>query len=592
MVDWRKRTVQSGDVTLAVFELGDEGAPPVMLVHGWPDTHHLWDQVAPALAKEFHVIAHDNRGAGESSRPGGVAGYHIAELADDLLTVADEVSPERPVHIVGHDWGSVLTWEAVSRHGAEKRIASFVSVSGPSLDQLGAWARENLSRPTPRRVATSLSQIASSAYTAFFHLPVAPRILLSFLGIPAVWRNFLKVTEGTPADRVSIAPTLRRDMISGVALYRANIVPHLSHPEPHPTTVPVLELVNHRDVALRPAIFEHTHRYVQRLWRRDTPTGHWLPHTHPEYLTEAARAFIGYQETGSLEKPAWSERTRLIGPPQAFSGRLAVVTGAGSGIGRETAYALAELGCEIVAADIDAVAAEETARECRAKTVPATAYALDVADSAGFAEFANTVQRDHGVPDIVVNNAGVGLAGGVLDATDEQIDRLLDINLRGVITGSRLFGRQMVERDLGGQIVNLASAAAFTPQRDLGVYSASKAGVLLFSESLRAELADHHIGVTAICPGIVDTAIVANTPIAGLGSDEQAARDRLVRFYQRRGFTPDKVARQIVAAIRSDKAVVPVTPEASVGYRIYRFAPWLSRQAARRRVAAPVPTRR
>jgi short-subunit dehydrogenase len=182
----------------------------------------------------------------------------------------------------------------------------------------------------------------------------------------------------------------------------------------------------------------------------------------------------------------------------------------------------------------------------------------------------------------VINNAGIGFAGHALDATDEQIRRLIDINLLGVITGSRVFGRSMVERGLGGQIVNLASAAAFTPQQGLGSYAATKAGVLMFSESLRAELAEHHIGVSAICPGIVDTNIVAATEFAGSTADaQQQLRDKMSGMYRRRGYTPDKVASAILGAIETNKAVVPVTPEAHTWYRIYRFTPRLSRLMAR-----------
>lgn len=588
MVDWRKRSVDNAGVRLAVFELGTASSdrPTVLLVHGWPDTHHLWAHVAPELARDFHVVAYDCRGFGESDRPEGDAPYRLEALADDLFAVADAVSPEAPVHLVAHDWGSVQAWEAVTQRGAENRLASFVSVSGPNLDYLSEWSRKVLSRPTPRNLGRGLSQIGSSAYTAFFQMPVLPKLFFTATGSPAVWREFLHRIEGTPKKNVVVGDTLRADMISGLRLYRTNIRGKLRNPDPRPTSVPVFEVINERDIALRPAIFDETHTYAQRLWRRSTPTGHWLPYTRPEYLAEIAREFILDQTRGS-SADAGSEisRLRLIGPPKALSGKLAVITGAGSGIGRQTAYALAELGCALVLADIDLDGAETTARECRASGSEATAYLLDVSDTEAVTAFAEMVAERHGVADIVINNAGIGLAGGSLDASDEQIDRLLDINLRGVISGSRAFGSQMVERGLGGHIVNLSSAAAFTPQRGLGVYAAAKAGVLLFSESLRAELAEHDIGVTAICPGIVDTNIVGATPIAGLDPQTEAVeRDRLDRMYRKRGFTPDRVARDIVRAIVRNKAVVPVTPEAKIGYRIYRFAPWLSRLAARQKI--------
>ena len=593
MVDWRIQRVNNDGVSLAVFEVAgsattdDDGhRPTVLLVHGWPDTHHLWTHVAPALADAFHVVAYDCRGFGESDRPDGDAAYRLEGLADDLFAVADAVSPDRPVHVIGHDWGSVQAWEAVTRPGAEDRIASFVSVSGPNLDQLGTWARAKLRRPTPRNLRHAAAQMGSSAYTVFFQLPVLPRLFFGVAGSAAVWREFLHRVEGTERDQVIVGDTLRQDMISGLRLYRANIRAKLIDPRARPTLVPTLELVNERDIALRPAIFDDTYQYAQRLWRRSTPTGHWLPYTNPDHLVRSASDFIATQAARSTpDIAARMDRTRVFGAPHALSGKLAVITGAGSGIGRETAFALAEQGCELVVADIDLTRADETSRQSKALGAQAAAYEVDVADVEAVTEFATRVRDRHGTPDIVVNNAGIGLAGGALAATDDQVDRLLDVNLRGVISGSRAFGRQMVERGIGGHIVNVASAAAFTPQRSLGLYAASKAGVLLFSESLRAELGEHRIGVSAICPGIVDTNIVGATPIAGLqADDEDAERRRLDGLYRRRGFTPDRVARAIVDAIVHNKAVVPVTPEAAIGYCIYRFAPWLSRIAARRKV--------
>ncbi|MGX7697623.1 SDR family oxidoreductase [Gordonia polyisoprenivorans] len=561
MVSWkRRRNVNSAGVNLALFEaVADDGtatdddAPTILLVHGWPDTHVVWDGVAAHLARHARVFAYDTRGMGESDRPLPVSAYRIENLADDLFAVAATVNPGGKVHVVAHDWGSIQSWEAVSRSGAATQIASFTSISGPSLDHVGALLRHNITHPTPRNLSTSISQMVSSTYIGLFHLPVLPRLFLGVLGSPRVWREFLHLMDGTPRDAITTAPTLRRDMNSGVRYYRANIIRRLLFPSPRTVAVPVLELLNTRDFAIRPTTFSTTHRYVTRLWRRDAATGHWLPSTHPAYIAENVRNLLATLD-GDRPVPESFSRTRRFGPGQAFTGRLAVITGAGSGIGRETARALAELGCDVVLADVDTAGAEETARLCKESGSATAVYHLDVADTDAFIEFAKDVERENGVPDIVVNNAATSLSGSSLDATDEQIDRLLEIDLRGVLTGCREFGRQMVTRGTGGHIVNLASAAAFTPQRELGIYAAAKAGVLLYSESLRAELAEHHIGVSAICPTVRDT------PDA------------------------DEVATQIVTAIRADKAVVPVTPEARIGYRLYRFAPWISRVLARRQV--------
>src|SRR5690606_16320832 len=138
-------TVCREGVDLAVFACGDPEAVPVLLIHGWPDTHLLWTEVAARLARDFRVIAFDNRGAGRSSAPAEVAAYRLEELAADVYAVLDAVVPGRKAHVLGHDWGSVLGWEVAADPRAAQRIASFTALSGPNLDFLGAYLRGPLS---------------------------------------------------------------------------------------------------------------------------------------------------------------------------------------------------------------------------------------------------------------------------------------------------------------------------------------------------------------------------------------------------------------------------------------------------------------
>jgi len=108
MNELRSRTVAGlGGLSLAGQERGRAGAPTVILVHGYPDNHHLWDLVAEHLEADHHVVTYDVRGAGESGVPNGRSGYRMEALVADLVAVADAVSPDRPVHLVAHDWGSI-----------------------------------------------------------------------------------------------------------------------------------------------------------------------------------------------------------------------------------------------------------------------------------------------------------------------------------------------------------------------------------------------------------------------------------------------------------------------------------------------------
>jgi NAD(P)-dependent dehydrogenase (short-subunit alcohol dehydrogenase family) len=174
------------------------------------------------------------------------------------------------------------------------------------------------------------------------------------------------------------------------------------------------------------------------------------------------------------------------------------------------------------------------------------------------------------------------MAGPFLATAPEDWDRILRVNLWGVIHGARLFGQQMSARGEGGHVVNVASAAAFTPSRAYPAYATTKAAVLMLSECLRAELADESIGVTAICPGIVNTGIVSATRFVGV-SDAEQSRKRTVtnRLYALRAFSPERVADAIVRAVQQDPAVVPVAAEARLMRLLSRFAPNATRRLAR-----------
>ncbi|MGV9676680.1 SDR family oxidoreductase [Nocardia sp. NPDC003482] len=573
-----ERVVRSGEFELAVYEYGDPSAETVLLVHGWPDDHHLWDRVIPLLAKRFHVVAYDTRGHGRSTRTERTADYRLGEFAADLFAVADAVSPDRPVHVLAHDWGSVQSWEAVCEPRAVERIASFTSVSGPNLDHLGKWLRDRVSRGA---VWGPFTQLLSSAYTFLFMTPGVPRVVLRPLSAEKVWQRFVGLMNETAPGNVRLGPTFREDFFDGMRIYRANIVPRLLNPRERRTEVPVQLIIARRDVAVRPAGYADSQRWAPRLWRREIAGGHWLPFSHPELLVTATTEFA--QAVSGGEAPRALRRAEVGRERGRFEDQLAVITGGGSGIGRETALAFARQGAEIVLSDINLDAAKETAELVTAAGGIAHAYAVDVSDEAAMAEHAAAVIAAHGVPDILVNNAGIGQAGDFFDTSAAEFDRVLRVNLGGVVNGCRTFGAAMAERGLGGHIVNLSSMAAYTPQRGFSAYSTSKSAVFMFSDCLRAELAGKGIGVSTVCPGIVATNIVAATRFSGLSADEEARKQaEYDRLYRLRSYGPEKVARQIVRAVERGQAVVPVTPEAHLQYHFHRFAPGLHRFIAAR----------
>jgi short-subunit dehydrogenase len=136
----------------------------------------------------------------------------------------------------------------------------------------------------------------------------------------------------------------------------------------------------------------------------------------------------------------------------------------------------------------------------------------------------------------------------------------------------------MVERGIGGHVVNVASAAGFYASESLSAYSTTKFAVVGFSESLHEELARHRIGVTVICPGLINTPITRNARLHGTLAQGSQPREQMISAYQRRNYGPERVARGILSAVQRDRVVAPVTPEAWGIYYLKRFAPWLLRR--------------
>ncbi|MGY0025287.1 SDR family oxidoreductase [Streptomyces sp. cg35] len=578
----RERWVHTGGIELCVVELGDAARPTVVLVHGYPDSKEVWSEVATRLADRFHVVLYDVRGHGRSTAPAPLrGGFTLEKLTDDFVAVIDAVSPDRPVHLVGHDWGSVQSWEFATVERTEGRIASFTSMSGPSLDHFGHWIKQRMKRPTPRKVGQLLGQGAKSWYVYMLHTPVLPE--LAWRGpLGKRWPGILERVERVPAGDYPTA-SLPSDAAHGAWLYRDNVRARLRRPrEDAYAHTPVQLITPLGDAFLSPKLYDQLEQWAPQLTRRTLPAKHWVPRTRPDQLTAWIGEFVTANEQREAGVPA-QRRTADGKHADRFGGQLVLVTGAGSGIGRATAFAFAEAGARVVAVDRDAESAARTAEMAQLIGAPeAWAETVDVSDEQAMEKLAEKVAAEYGTVDVLVNNAGIGLSGSFFDTTPEDWKKVLDVNLWGVIHGCRLFGRQMAERGQGGHIVNTASAAAYQPSKALPAYSTSKAAVLMLSECLRAELAGQGIGVSAICPGLVNTNITSTARFAGVDADEEKRRQKKSsRLYGLRNYPPEKVAEAILRAVVDNKAVVPVTPEARGAHLMSRFTPRALRAIAR-----------
>lgn len=256
--------------------------------------------------------------------------------------------------------------------------------------------------------------------------------------------------------------------------------------------------------------------------------------------------------------------------------RVAVVTGSGSGIGRAIACELAQAGMHIVLADIaqDRLQAvqQEIAKGDRAPHTVVT----DVRERAQLERLLSVTLERYGRCDVMVNNAGVFHANSLLDAPVEQWKRVIDTNVWGVIHGSQVFGRHFVSRR-EGHIVNTASAAGLFPAVGMSSYSTSKYAVFGFSKQLRWELAEHGVGVTTLCPGVVNTNIVA---AEGVGLD-RVLDAPTIQALTARSPRPEGLAVKVRRAIERNQALVRYGSDAYLFTAMGMLPAWLSEPLGR-----------
>ncbi len=257
--------------------------------------------------------------------------------------------------------------------------------------------------------------------------------------------------------------------------------------------------------------------------------------------------------------------------PMRLRGRTAVITGAGSGIGRAIAVSLAERGCNLALSDVNQAGLAETAALAAPSGVSVTQYRLDVADRAAVASAPDAVRANHPGVDILVNNAGVALGGTFRQVTEEDFEWVIDINFWGVIRMTRAF-MPLLEASDDARIVNLSSLFGLVAPPGQTAYSASKFAVRGFSQALRHELEGTPIGVTVVHPGGVATSIADNARISGNAPPEEVQR-RVKQVKSQLTLPPAMAGEIIVKAIEQRKARVLVGNDAKIVSLIERFAP-------------------
>jgi NAD(P)-dependent dehydrogenase (short-subunit alcohol dehydrogenase family) len=249
--------------------------------------------------------------------------------------------------------------------------------------------------------------------------------------------------------------------------------------------------------------------------------------------------------------------------------QVAIVTGGGSGIGAALCRALAARGDTVIVADIDGESAQRVATELGAR---ATATKVDVRDAAAVQAVVDETVAAHGRLDLIFNNAGIAVGGDVLELTLAHWDRIIDINLRGVVHGIQA-AYPVMAKQRSGSIINTASMAGLTSPAYLAPYVAVKHAVVGLSMSLREEAKAHGVNVTAVCPFWVDTPILDTTgpddlpkpPSLTTGLRETAKKMGI--------YSPDALAQDVLRGIERKKAMVVAPLQGRIAWRISRLSP-------------------
>lgn len=311
----RTRTVVSDEIKLHVVEDGDQKKPAILFLHGFPDCHRVWEHQMKALARNFHVIAFDLRGCGLSTPPDDPAGYRIERLLPDIEAVINATRGKKGrVHLVGHDWGSVLGWSFVADPHYASRAISWTSMSGPHVGLVWQWLSRRVRSGKLKEWRVAAEQFTHSWYVFALNIPGVGRALFRFAGVE-MWQHALR-QGGVRADDPYLdigQDEVERIVLNTIGLYQQNAFRPPAVPAPRSITLPVQLIVPIHDNFIRPALFSDLAEVCTRLERVRINANHWAQRTNPEEVTVLLREFVkryGEKDEGLPRKAGTGNRRR------------------------------------------------------------------------------------------------------------------------------------------------------------------------------------------------------------------------------------------------------------------------------------------
>jgi NADP-dependent 3-hydroxy acid dehydrogenase YdfG/pimeloyl-ACP methyl ester carboxylesterase len=560
------RLLTVDDRAVRVQTAGDRENTPVLLLHGIARSLEDWSEQVERLSRRFYVIAPDQPGFGFSARRDGPA--DLVALADGVAAILDELGETRPCHVIGNSLGGAVAMQLLASQ--PDRVASLTLVNSAgfgaevtpllrmlSLPGLGRYAATHStpagarlmerrifadpSLATPERVQHSL-RIAAQPGTGAFLYEMA---------------NHLGTARG-------VRPQWRDALLTAVA----------AHPRP------TLLIWGDRDRILPAVHLEAARRqFPGAQVHVFAGAGHMPQIERPDEFAELVTAFVENGPTLSASVPpvtAKVERNRAtVGHDRSvrmegFAGKVAVVTGAGSGIGQALAVELGRSGAKLAISDVDTEGLAVTEERLKAIGVEVKADRLDVTEREAFEIYADSVRQHFGKVNQIYNNAGIAYSGDVEVSSYKDIERVMDVDFWGVVNGTKSFLPHLIESG-DGHIVNVSSLFGIFSVPGQAAYNAAKFAVRGFTEALRQEmaLAKHPVKVTCVHPGGIKTAIARNATAAE-GIDVQKMANAFDKKLAKT--SPEKAAQIILEAVRKDRARVLVGADAKVLDVIVRIA--------------------